>query len=536
MGLPAQHPSPYNLRLRSTDPIIEVAASNLSVVLDAADAEPGSLFQIKHSSNVIFTVRDVGSPGLAVAATDCNYDPASTSEPFVSFRTFADREHLRIDSNGVWCDAVTTPMFTNLVDDWVTPQVFLPPTANALMNAYIELSNMIVMSGGGGIGSNLAGGYQFGLVNSYLSTSVLDAPTANALRGAYYNLSNLLAVRLNTIASALPGTLQQLALLAASGSNFGPCNVGLVAPSFQLTNDVWLPSTDGEPRLYFASLGATTFAANVNNSDNDVFRWFYNGLQENLMTLDYTGNLGVHGSATISGGLAVSNTAIVCGDLIVKSNASFSSDVRVLGSLNVQTVSHAYSNVTVYTSQEITSNLTVDGSLSVAGDATFGSNDVLVNGRLLLGSDSVFTHAGGNVGINLPPGMDPVATLHVNGAVFSTEEIFALSDSNVKTDVQPLQDALAMLDHIHGCTYVRTDRTGGSRQLGVIAQDVLKAVPEAVHVGSDGMLSVAYGNLVAVVIEGVKELVQLRERDMGVIRDLNARLAALERGAIFTLD
>ncbi len=70
----------------------------------------------------------------------------------------------------------------------------------------------------------------------------------------------------------------------------------------------------------------------------------------------------------------------------------------------------------------------------------------------------------------------------------------------------PLTDALEKCMRIRGCSYQRTDLP--LRQIGVIAQNVNQVVPEAVHIGSDGRMSVAYGNLVALAIEAIREVSQ----------------------------
>jgi hypothetical protein len=43
-----------------------------------------------------------------------------------------------------------------------------------------------------------------------------------------------------------------------------------------------------------------------------------------------------------------------------------------------------------------------------------------------------------------------------------------------------------------------------ARQTGLIAQEVQSVLPEAVLEGEDGMLSVAYGNMVGLLVEAVK--------------------------------
>jgi polyhydroxyalkanoate synthesis regulator phasin len=54
---------------------------------------------------------------------------------------------------------------------------------------------------------------------------------------------------------------------------------------------------------------------------------------------------------------------------------------------------------------------------------------------------------------------------------------------------------------MRGVTFVRDGRQG----TGVVAQEMQKVMPEVVHDESEYM-SVAYGNLVGVLIEAIKEL------------------------------
>ena len=58
---------------------------------------------------------------------------------------------------------------------------------------------------------------------------------------------------------------------------------------------------------------------------------------------------------------------------------------------------------------------------------------------------------------------------------------------------------------MNGYTYDRTDIDTG-RQTGVIAQEVMNVLPEAVSVTADGKYTVAYGNMVGLLIESIKDL------------------------------
>ena len=58
---------------------------------------------------------------------------------------------------------------------------------------------------------------------------------------------------------------------------------------------------------------------------------------------------------------------------------------------------------------------------------------------------------------------------------------------------------------IRGVTYQRKD-LDVPRQSGVIAQEVEKVLPEVVMEDPTGTKSIAYGNLVGLLIEAIKEL------------------------------
>ena len=71
-----------------------------------------------------------------------------------------------------------------------------------------------------------------------------------------------------------------------------------------------------------------------------------------------------------------------------------------------------------------------------------------------------------------------------------------------------ISKALDKVDQINGVTFERTDIDTNVRHAGVIAQDVQQVLPEVVREGSDGKLTVAYGNLVGLLVEAIKELRQ----------------------------
>ena len=93
-----------------------------------------------------------------------------------------------------------------------------------------------------------------------------------------------------------------------------------------------------------------------------------------------------------------------------------------------------------------------------------------------------------------------------SNTIYATD-FSASSDIRLKTNILVIPEALNKIKQLHGITYnwnelSQKDQT--VRQAGVIAQDVQKVLPEAVH-ETDGFLSVSYNKLVPLLIEGMKE-------------------------------
>ena len=101
-------------------------------------------------------------------------------------------------------------------------------------------------------------------------------------------------------------------------------------------------------------------------------------------------------------------------------------------------------------------------------------------------------------------------SISVSGSITATGDITAYSDARLKTDIETITGALDRVRKLRGVTFSRRDT--GNRSVGLIAQELAPIVPEAVMTHEDGLLSVAYGNLVGVLIEAVKHLADKVER------------------------
>ena len=98
--------------------------------------------------------------------------------------------------------------------------------------------------------------------------------------------------------------------------------------------------------------------------------------------------------------------------------------------------------------------------------------------------------------------------LTVNG------NVTAYSDERLKTEIETIQNALNTVSRMRGVSFLR----GGIRGVGVVAQEMQKVLPEVVLNGE--YLSVAYSNIVAVLIEAMKEQKAIMEKQEARIQRL----------------
>lgn len=94
----------------------------------------------------------------------------------------------------------------------------------------------------------------------------------------------------------------------------------------------------------------------------------------------------------------------------------------------------------------------------------------------------------------------------VQGDIIHSGTITSTSDKRYKNDLKRIECALDKLDHMCGYTYAL--QNASRRTAGVVAQEVAEALPEAVetHPSLNDMLSVSYNGIVAMLVEGLKEL------------------------------
>ena len=95
--------------------------------------------------------------------------------------------------------------------------------------------------------------------------------------------------------------------------------------------------------------------------------------------------------------------------------------------------------------------------------------------------------------------------LTVTGQILSNADVVAYSDARFKTNIRVIENPIEILNSISGYRYNMLG-VDNSDQVGVIAQELVKVLPEAVITDNNGMMAVRYSNLIPLLIEAVKEL------------------------------
>lgn len=214
---------------------------------------------------------------------------------------------------------------------------------------------------------------------------------------------------------------------------------------------------------------ADTYAISVDKvdgKDDTAFAWRSNNLSDLASASTARSNLGAAAAATtITGGTGISGGGSLAANRTLSLDTSHSRNVD-------------HSAVSI-----------------VAGNGLTGGGTIATNRTLNVG-------AGNGISVSA----DAVAMSgSFTGTFTASGNVRAGSDIKVKERLEPIEDPLKVLAGIRGYRYWRTDLR--CHEAGVVAQEVQLALPEAVgYDETQDMLTVAYSQIIAVLVEAVKEL------------------------------
>ena len=108
---------------------------------------------------------------------------------------------------------------------------------------------------------------------------------------------------------------------------------------------------------------------------------------------------------------------------------------------------------------------------------------------------------------------DPAVALHVTGEGYFTGNITAYysSDISLKDNIRPIESAIFKVQQINGVTFDWNEKSTKLQQqkghdVGLIAQEVEKVLPEVVEIREDGIMAIQYEKVVPLLVESIKEL------------------------------
>jgi len=138
-----------------------------------------------------------------------------------------------------------------------------------------------------------------------------------------------------------------------------------------------------------------------------------------------------------------------------------------------------------------------------------GTDAILVGARIHGEAEGTFSSSLNSTAIVFSTNTSAEATERFRitsaGAFTGAGDIESTSDIRTKENIKPIENALEIVSKIRGVTFNRKD-TPDKESVGVIAQEVEEAgLTQAVSENHEGMKTVAYGNMVGLLIEAIKE-------------------------------
>ncbi|QKE11347.1 distal tail fiber protein [Thermus phage phiFa] len=241
------------------------------------------------------------------------------------------------------------------------------------------------------------------------------------------------------------------------------------------------------------------FEIDTDNNSSNAYIWKGNGSE--IMRLTDTGNLGIGTSSPtykldVNGDIRAARIRLTATD-----DVTFTSTAHPF-----QIGSDSGQNLRIDVNEIQAVN---NGSASALYLQNEGGSLVVNNNTL------VVTNDGSKVGIGTS---SPSYRLDVNGDARVQGTLYETSDARLKTNLEPIQNALAKLQQITGYTF----DMNGKRLAGLIAQEVQSVLPEAVEEDQDGYLQLNYNAVIAILVNALNE-------EQEKVRQLEHRLAELEK-------
>ena len=203
----------------------------------------------------------------------------------------------------------------------------------------------------------------------------------------------------------------------------------------------------------------------------------------------------------VTGTLAVSGTSAFTGK-ITSDNGIDIDNINIDGT----TIALSSGDLTIDVASDIKLDADDGNIFLMDGGTIFGqlansSSDFVIKANVS-DKDLIFKGSDGGSEITaLTLDMSAAGAATFNSSVTAGGDVTAFSDMRIKHDIETIEGALAKVSDMRGVYFKRNNGEAGT---GVIAQEIENILPEVVQNGE--YKSVAYGNIVGVLIEAIKEL------------------------------
>ena len=223
-------------------------------------------------------------------------------------------------------------------------------------------------------------------------------------------------------------------------------------------------------------------------------------------------NLNVGGDTTFTG-IFDANNLRLSGNVLSSTNTNGDITLTPNGTGNVVLSSDLRINGNEIQSSIGSTAITLSGTdVIIAGDLRINGNDIQSsNGSIAISLSGANATVAGtlNVNGNTTLGLVNTDITTVYGELRVTQDIVAYynSDQRLKDNIVPIDNSLTKILSISGNTYTWNEKsTKEGNDVGVIAQEILEVLPEAVATRDNGYLAVDYQKIIPLLIEAVKEL------------------------------
>lgn len=279
-----------------------------------------------------------------------------------------------------------------------------------------------------------------------------------------------------------------------------------MANTYTPTYNLILPEVGSDTNAWGGHYNTNTFTI-----DSNMFSRTTTSAQAVASAVTWSGNQTFNGTASFA------QTMSVSGAVTLSSTLNVADAVTLSGTLAVTGVATYSANLVAAaaptTGNHLTNKTFTDTTYLPFVGGTLTGNLSIISGttemKITLGSSGGYFY--GNATQNGWKNSSNAAMVYwdTSGNFTAAANITAYSDAKLKTNVQTIQEALSLVSRMRGVFYDRID--DGAHGVGVIAQEMQEVLPQVV-IQNDGVLSVAYGNIVGVLIEAVKELSAKVER------------------------